>query len=180
MIIVGYPGIGKTSIIDREKGIIDLESYFFHNPLDTLNGSDYGWERRYCDVAIDLHQQGYTVCVSSHEAVQIYLKDHQEKHLGFVALVYPAPTDEMREKWIKRLRDRYYESRRADASPHWCIDKNYRALQRAEECYALDTMIMSQSPLFKYEITDIPYDLNDVVTACKDELNKRWREGGYQ
>ena len=61
MIIIGFPGVGKSSVANpthtskRFTGYIDLESNNFPK-------TD-GWEDTYCKVALDLSQQGYDVFV---------------------------------------------------------------------------------------------------------------------
>lgn len=168
MIIVGYPGIGKTSVCGHNN-IIDLESYIFHNSANSVNGNRY-WEETYCDVAMDLSNQGFTICVSSHEKVRLYLEDHQFKCIDPIILVYPHPS--LMDKWIHRLEKRYYDSRHEDATPHWIINKNYAAYEHVKENFALDILSMQDAPLYKYAIQDIPYDLNDVIEHCK----KYWKE----
>lgn len=171
MIIIGYPGIGKSSVAGIENGIIDLESHLFHKSSNTINGSDdYNWAKRYCDVACDLSNQGFTVCVSSHEEVRNYLEAHPQRYLGHAAIVYPCGAEEMKYSWIYRLEERYYLTRREDATPHWTVEKNYCAWQHAKECYDLDILLMKGSSLFKYEITELPYDLKDVIDICKKEV----------
>ena len=67
MIIVGYPGIGKTTIAKDDYRFIDLDSG------DTLiHGKHFrkkGWEEAYCKVALLLSRQGYFVFVFSNESV---------------------------------------------------------------------------------------------------------------
>ena len=69
MIISGFPGTGKSTLC-RSKGpkkrqYIDLESSNFHNKSEPNN-----WEATYIKVAIDLHNQGYCVFISSHYEVR--------------------------------------------------------------------------------------------------------------
>ena len=163
MIIVGYPGIGKTSVCGHNN-IIDLESYIFHNSANSINGNRY-WEEKYCDVAMDLSNQGFTVCVSCHDEVRSYLENHQDKCIDPIVIV--APDSSLKEEWIHRLERRYFESRHDDPTPHWIINKNYAAYQHVKECFDLDMLSIQWSSLYKYTITQLPYDLNEVIERCK-------------
>ena len=65
MIIVGYQGIGKSSLAGVGN-CIDLESSNFW-----INGKrDPEWYKPYCKIADHLSKQGYTVFTSSHEVVR--------------------------------------------------------------------------------------------------------------
>lgn len=59
MIIVGYQGIGKSSLAGRDKKFIDLESGNFW--IDGKRADD--WYKPYCKIAEHLSQQGYYVFV---------------------------------------------------------------------------------------------------------------------
>ena len=72
LIICGYPGVGKSSIAGWHN-CIDLESSFFSHRADIPQKLDY-WVPQYCQVAIDLALQGYTVFTSTHHAVIEYFK----------------------------------------------------------------------------------------------------------
>ena len=88
MILVGYPGVGKSSISNSRMYYVDLESSNF-----TINGSkDLGWVVPYINVAIDLCKQGYDVFVSSHFVVRNELKKRvRNGEIGNsdVLLIYP-------------------------------------------------------------------------------------------
>lgn len=173
MIIIGYPGVGKSTVAHAENRIIDLESRYFHGLEYNLGEEPPYWEKRYCDVAIDLSNQGYTVCVSSHECVVSYLSEHSYEFSNMAAVVYPSNSDDIRINWIKRLEDRYYETRRSD-KPHSSVEKDYRAWQRAKTYYDYDIMYLSNSPFYKYVIDKIQYDFADVVKCCKNALAKKF------
>jgi MoxR-like ATPase len=71
MIIIGYPGIGKTTLCKHWHKYVDLDSSAFRYNDGTR---DKRWAEIYCKVAIDLHNQGYVVFLSSHYEVRDILK----------------------------------------------------------------------------------------------------------
>lgn len=104
MIIVGFPGIGKSSVTraydgdTNTTGYIDLESSNFVK--------DDNWVKEYCNLAIDLELQGYKVFVSSHKAVREYLTERQDI---FQDIIEVFPLKELRTEWldIRRRRNTY-------------------------------------------------------------------------
>lgn len=116
MIVIGYPGIGKSTLAGRDNKYIDLESGCFW--VNDKRADD--WYAAYCQVAEHLSRQGYIVFVSSHEVVRKQLVKSTED----VAVVYPAL--ELRDEWIDRLEHRYQESG---------LKKDYKALMNAKDRY---------------------------------------------
>ena len=167
-IIIGYPGVGKSSVCGTANDIIDLESTFFHNEGES------GWEDRYVDVAIDLARQGFIVCISSHETVIKNLKDKWNKLMPPVVMVFPDHNDEMFTKWLKRLETRYYESRNNDDIPHWVIDKNYRAWKHVERNYREEVCNLKRMdvPFLKYIIGDINQGMSNVIEFLYGKYEK--------
>lgn len=118
MIIVGYQGIGKSSISNPDTRCIDLESSKFL--VDDKRPDD--WYRYYIQIAQHLSAQGYTVFVSSHKVVRDELKATNAED---VAVCFPNAN--LKEQWLERLNDRYMRTR---------LDKDWRALLNAEQNYA--------------------------------------------
>lgn len=116
MIVIGYQGIGKSTLASRDVCYIDLESGNFW--VDGKRAED--WYKPYCQIAEHLSQQGYIVFTSSHEVVRERLKNSTEK----VIVVYPAV--ELKDEWITRLEKRYQESG---------LEKDYKALMNAKDRY---------------------------------------------
>lgn len=150
MIIIGYQGIGKSSVSGAYNNCIDLESSnFWHEgrrPDD--------WHIYYCKIAIDLSKQGFTVFTSSHKEVRDYLL-HFTDQTGIVC-VFPSVS--LKDEWIKRLRDRYAKDQ---------SEKNFKALANAEDRYEANVTEMMNSGHLYYEIDDTDfehgYDLMKVV-----------------
>lgn len=182
MIIIGYPGAGKSYACGKDHGIIDLESNYFRS--EYVNST---WVEPYVRVAVDLHLQGYIVCISSHEAVRNMFRAREWLGVNTstdVAMIYPDQS--LKDAWIERLKNRYYESKKyLDLS--WVIEKNYRAWQRAIDHYDIDIYDMSQCDEFaKYVITDLDsYDVRvaidcliknggrDVKRSCDETKEQR-------
>lgn len=156
MIVIGYQGIGKTTICRKKQkertlfkpsGYIDLESGLFKNEQGERPDN---WADIYCRIALSLSEQGYTVFVSSHKAVQDILKT--ECGVTVIA-VYPSLS--IKEDWIARLYVRWKESG---------LNKDKIAYLDAEENYEAETDILRHSGLEAYEIDSMVYSLEDIVS----------------
>ena len=117
MIIIGYPGIGKSSISNSDTRCIDLESSNFF--VDDKRPDD--WYKYYVQIAQHLSAQGYTVFVSSHKVVRDELKATNAED---VAVCFPNTN--LKEQWVERLCDRYKRTR---------LDKDLRAAMNVEQNY---------------------------------------------
>lgn len=149
MIIVGYQGIGKSTLAKNGNGYIDLESSNFW-----INGKRADdWYIPYCSIAIHLAQQGYIVFTSSHQVVRDYLAS-----LGnAVKLGVCTPAFYLKDAWIKKLEDRYNNTK---------LDKDYKAWQNALDRYDENIKEIRDSKIFNHLIiTDIDYDLEHAVES---------------
>lgn len=156
MIIVGYQGIGKSTLVKNlyAPDCIDLESGNFW-----VNGKrDDEWYKPYCHIAIHLSQQGYVVFISSHEVVRNYLKEISSEP---VVVVYPSI--ELKDEWIKKLEDRYTQTN---------LEKDYKALMNAKDRYTENIMDLMHSGLYTVAITDIKYSLRDIVESLLEEYSR--------
>ena len=116
MIIVGYPGIGKSTLCQYRDNCIDLESSCF----DKLNKN---WYKDYCNVAVDLHKQGNIALVSNHESVYEELSSKNELpklNDYFVYLMYI-----MKNEMWKLVNKKYIAKGtikgKMEDSPYYCI-----------------------------------------------------------
>ena len=89
MIISGFPGTGKSTVMNIFKGVVDLESTPFKK----------NW-KIYADVAEHMHKQGYTVMVSSHKEMRDELLSRE------AAFVVVIPKKEDKALYIERYRER--------------------------------------------------------------------------
>lgn len=155
MIIIGYQGIGKSSISCAENGCIDLESSNF-NLWYRDNKRDKWWYVYYCNLAIDLSNQGFTVFVSSHKEIRDYLLNFIDKTT--IVCVFPEPY--LKDEWIQKLQDRY------DNDPS---EKNYKALMNAKDKFEKNINEMRASGYLYYGISDMDYNLLDIVEYLRGQ-----------
>lgn len=144
MIIIGYQGIGKSTLANLMSGYIDLESGNFW-----IDGKrDTNWYKVYCNIAIHLSEQGYIVFVSSHKVV----RDELAKRKTDVMCCAPMPY--LKTEWIEKLKLRYEHSQ---------LDKDYKAWKNAEECYEQNILDISNSGFDMIWITSMQYDLARLI-----------------
>jgi hypothetical protein len=148
MIIVGYQGIGKSSLAGKYN-CIDLESGNFW--VDGKRADD--WYKPYCQIANHLSEQGYTVFTSSHEVVRKELEKSKEK----VYLIFPII--ELKDEWIEKLRVRYQTTG---------LEKDFKALANAEDRYEENIRELEKSNLMIYEILGMDYDLLGMINVIKE------------
>ena len=144
MIIIGYQGIGKSSVANKHIEFIDLESGNFWN--NGIRPND--WYIYYTNIANHLSKQGKNVFTSSHEVVRNALKDSKER----VIVAYPSL--DLKDKWLKRLEDRYNNTQ---------LEKDYKALMNAKDRYEENIKELINSGFETLEINDINYDLYDYI-----------------
>ena len=150
MIIVGYQGIGKSTIAGKDN-CIDLESGNFW--VDGKRSDD--WYKPYCQIAIHLSEQGYNVFVSSHEVVRKELEKSEEG----IVIIYPSLT--LKDEWIDKLEKRYRKT---------LLDKDYKAWKNAEDRYEEDIKELSKFNIrvLREEICSMDYDLLKII----NDLNR--------
>lgn len=143
MIIIGYPGVGKSTYCREYLNAIDLESSLFDR-MDFVN--DKAWAKCYTEIAAALHSTGdYKVCISSHKIVQ-------EKILDLVDqddILVIAPDVTVERDWTERLFARWVREK---------DDKNARAYLKSIENFSKDIGRLKKN--FKH-----------VYLIGKDELN---------
>ena len=144
MIIIGYQGIGKSTLAKDSLKYIDLESGNFW-----INGErDEQWYKPYCNIANHLSAQGYTVFTSSHKEVRDELKNSSE----VVKIAFPAL--ELKTDWLIRLTNRYNES---------MLEKDYKALINASLYYEDNINDLMNEPFDKIVINNIDYNLRELI-----------------
>lgn len=154
MVIVGYQGIGKTTLSKSSHKFIDLESsmMFFNGTAERPEG----WEELYVNYAESLANEGYIVFVSSHSGVLEELSERAREHGLKVASI--APSKYLEDKWVDRLQERYSISQSS---------KDYRAYMGAKLNYKSDIESLEDSseelgiPLI--HINNLDYNLQDKV-----------------
>ena len=144
MIVVGYQGIGKSTLAKKKSGYIDLESGCFWHNGDRIDD----WYIYYCQIAEHLSSQGNVVFVSSHEVVRNYLKSSNERTI----CVYPSIL--LSEEWKKKLHDRYESTK---------LTKDYKAWMNAEEMFHVNISDLMMCGIPHAEIDRMDYDLHEII-----------------
>lgn len=157
MIVIGYQGIGKSTIAGRNNKFIDLESGNFW--VDGKRADD--WYKPYCQIAEHLSQQGYIVFTSSHEVVRNQLAGSNE----VVVLVFPSI--ELKDKWIAKLEKRYEKTG---------LEKDYKALMNAKDRYEENIKeLYNTEPkgylMYRLILNDMDYDLEASLIHLVNGLN---------
>lgn len=154
MIVIGYQGIGKSSLAGRNHRFIDLESSNFW--VDGQRAEN--WYRPYCQIAEHLSKQGYIVFTSSHEVVRKQL----EKSKEVVVLVYPSL--KLKDMWIDKLENRYRDSG---------LEKDYKALMNAKDRYEANIQELADSRInYKLVLAKPDYDLEaSLIHFVNRDLN---------
>lgn len=150
-VVVGYQGVGKSTLAFHNSRVIDLESSnFFVDGERPAN-----WHIIYCNIARALCKQGYIVCISSHKEVRKELARHPASKQ---VIVYPIRA--LKDAWIAKLRYRYEETQSM---------KDFKALKNAENCFDENIVdLENQEGFGKINFATMDYNLADLL-----ELNRR-------
>lgn len=147
MIVIGYPGIGKSTLAEQDLKYIDLESSCFRNKSDQSKPEN--WHIYYCQMAEYLSAQGYIVFVSSHKEIQNYFRDNRNE---YAICIYPSIL--IADQWKAKLKERYENTN---------TDKNYRAWLNAETQYMVNISALMICGIPHVEINDMNYNLADLI-----------------
>lgn len=159
MIIIGYQGIGKSTLCKEGNGFIDLESGNFW-----VEGvRDRNWAVVYANIAVHLCNQGYHVFTSSHKIVRDELRKHISDTVD-IAVCYPMPS--LKDVWCDKLKRRFQATG---------LEKDYKAWMNAQEMYDENIMDLSDEPLPMMHIPlyDMHYDLREEVMKRVKMVEKR-------
>ena len=150
MIIIGYQGIGKSTLAASNLKYIDLESsnFLFNDPETKQKIRHDNWYEMYCNVAEDLSRQGYFVFVSSHQPVRERLLKSGEYVIACV------PSLGLKEQWIEKLHMRYEASG---------LEKDYKAYINAVDRFTENITEITNSGFELLEIKDMSYDLKKLI-----------------
>lgn len=184
MIIIGYPGVGKSYAAEQIPNVIDLESSIFKH-LDKENANEFTvylnsngtaaahWNAKlYVDLAVSLSNQGKIVCVSSHQAVIDELLERRMKYEGEIAVCYPSLS--MRDDWVDQLYSRA-QGVQIGLDNDEEYQKNTRALKRAVDHYEEDIEHLSHLPFIKIVLGEDTVFEGDKVNHLSDWLKAKDR-----
>lgn len=153
MILIGYQGIGKSTLAGRY-GCVDLESSCFYGN----NGIKVdGWHVAYSEMALHLSRQGFVAMVASHASVREYLGLHNSTDER-ICICYPSI--QLKYQWIAKLQQRYN---------HDMTRKNLNALENARERYSENIgEIVDDAERYgfvKMEIQTMDYSLEEMLLS---------------
>lgn len=152
-IILGYPGIGKSSIGGKD-GIIDLEvsNFRFFDGGPKING----WEKAYINFAVDIAKQGYIVLMGTHESTVNHFSMSQNFPVGII-----CPSAKLRDQWVDRLRKRCVKTG---------LYKDERAFDKAIESFDRDIWKLTHSGLPCLQLCSMDYDLRNEINDLIDMM----------
>lgn len=148
MIVIGYQGIGKSTICKDNPRYIDFES----SALKMFGRRPPGWEMPYCQMAVSLSKQGYVVFTSSHKEVRKLLTESDEYCVAIV------PSVLLEKQWRAKLRTRYEESR---------LEKDRLAYLNAQDRYKENITEIMEDVEDTFVIDRIDYNLKRIVAKCE-------------
>lgn len=146
MIVIGFQGIGKSTIALNRDNTIDLEAGNFF-----VDGErDANWYKPYCNIAISLSEQLNTVFVSSHKEVRQYLDVFGCDEL--IAVCYPVL--KLQDEWIEMLYKRQLRTGSA---------KDRRAYFGAVAQYTSNILDLMNAPFIQIPIKSMNYRLENLI-----------------
>lgn len=200
MIIIGFSGIGKSTLSAKNDKFIDLESscYNLINPNTNKAEKCKDWEKFYITVAYHLAKQGKYVFVSNHQMVidEIMNRRIADQTLDQYPVIFVYPIKNIKDEWIdklyKRLNDSIITGDNEEARKN---DAAYKAVSQHYDTWVqnLQNIDPYDNNVYKIPIYNIHYDLekillsfiadyNDIlkqidkVTECKVKFDKRYRK----
>ena len=157
LVIIGYQGIGKSSLAGWSK-CVDLESGNFF--MGDKRADD--WYIPYCQTALHIANQGYTVFVSSHKVVVNFLKSVPLPENVHRVVVF-CPSRTMRDEWIERLQKRYDRTQLA---------KDYKALMNAKGRFEDNIDELVNCGLSVIQPAAMDYNLKNYVYYLQQRAKK--------
>lgn len=155
MIIIGYQGIGKSTLAGKHNSI-DLESgnFWVDGKRDPL------WYKAYCNIALHLHRQGFVVMTSSHEIVREYFKQimtQEDRRATFVC----CPDVWLKNAWLNKLEERYRTTQ---------LDKDFKAWKNAEDRFVDNINELMTSGFKTIVLETMSYDLAHEIVRAKERI----------
>lgn len=160
LIICGYPGVGKSSIAGWNN-CIDLDSSWFSYDKDgNVIYPDEAWTVNYCMLARKLALQGYTVLLSTHQAVINTLQEGKWLlNKDDIRIVIFVPRSDMKKAWVERLVNRYIESDK---------DADLRAFVGGIQYWDSKMTTIRHSDFSVYCPDSIDYDFRDYILKIRE------------
>ena len=169
-IIIGFPGVGKTTMCKDNLSYIDLESSAF-----MIDGERHeNWYKEYVNTAIYL-SKNHNVFISSHDVVQDYL---EEKLSIFSNIIIVYPDKSLKKEWLERLRNRYKTEDLIEILNGQHVtdsNKNKRALEYVEKNWdSCIEAIENRQYFYKLKIycIDQAYNLESILKKSMSYIVK--------
>lgn len=151
MIIIGYQGIGKSTMAMLANNTIDLESSNFWYKKHEFKRYE-NWAEVYTNIAKDISACGNIVFTSAHKEVRDALAGCNQD------IYVCCPDISLKDEWIKKLDDRYNVTK---------LDKDMKALTAAKYHFEEQiTGLLADAEINGWgviKITDMNYELADVI-----------------
>jgi len=151
MIIVGYYGIGKSSLAGKEN-CIDLDIRPF------LDSGDSMWYKTYLSVVESLSVQGFVVLLPPNPIVRKHLRSLKE------SIFYVYPSLELKDYWERKMRK------------DWTIEELNGTLREGQKEYEYKLVVknfeadineMKSDIFMRWEIMTRNYKLIDIIREIK-------------
>jgi len=162
MIILGYQGIGKSTMSKDDFKVIDLESSCF-----TLEGQKINeWYKAYGNLAMHLSSQGYTVFTATHAPVRDWIARHNTVYPVGIKIdgmyeeqvMVVVPNLSLKDQWTDKLWKRFEASR---------LFKDYCAWSNAKQWYESNiSEIVEDAKKYGWKIVVVPsmeYNLKELI-----------------
>lgn len=153
LIIIGYQGIGKSSLNKYSDKFIDFESSLFNVDGDRVDN----WHIIYCKQAVSMAKQGHIVLMSSHKCVRDELSKYNQEGFSIITI---TPAYALKDEWIEKLYKRYLDHP---------SEKNSAAYLNAKSCYEETIREMASNPYFSHVfINNMKYNLRYIILHVCD------------
>lgn len=161
MIIIGYQGVGKSTLAATLEQYIDFESSVYF--IDGKRPDN--WYKMYARAAKLLSDQGYDVFVSSHDVVRKELRE-----IGATDVITITPALELKSLWITKLAARYKLS---------TLEKDYKAWKNAEACYEQNIEDIRNSGFTNIILDTMEYELSQAIDDGRSFLYLKQKSGKH-
>ena len=156
LIVIGYQGIGKSTLAGW-CNCVDLESSDFY--VDGQRNEN--WYKIYCNIALNIANQGFVVFTSSHKEVRDYFYqflNNLPHNVGNIVIFCPQTLQ--KKDWIDRLQERYDKTK---------SEKDKRALLNATEKYEENIYDLTHCGFVYYQPKSINYNLKNYIEKMREQ-----------